>query len=70
MTGFEPRTSDIGSDHSTNCATTVANMFECMVIYRVPPVQTSPMGETQMVKKIVQEVQIISFSASKFCRKF
>ena len=25
MSGFEPRISGVGSDHSTNCATTTAN---------------------------------------------
>ena len=31
MTGFEPRISGIGSDHSTNLATTTAQCFKCYV---------------------------------------
>ena len=28
MTGFEPRTSGVGSDRSTNCATTTAHLIK------------------------------------------
>ena len=31
MTGFEPRTSGIGSDRSTNCATTTAQFANVKV---------------------------------------
>ena len=35
MTGFEPRTSGIGSDHSTNWATTTALILSICIFYRV-----------------------------------
>ena len=31
MTGFEPQTSDIGSDHSTNWATTTATFQDSLL---------------------------------------
>ena len=39
MTGCEPQTSGIGSDSSTNCATTTAPLIEFLTLFKSSSVQ-------------------------------
>ena len=36
MTGFEPGSSGIGSDHSANCATTTSQVPYCLYLLKAP----------------------------------
>ena len=52
MTGFEPRTSGIGSNRSTNCATTTAQVFARSYVSKLYMVGAIGVGLSYKVHKM------------------